>query len=117
MRAGRHDGRKRLYLDFDGYFAAVEEQAAPADLASSLPERFPCQPAALALYTGVYTAPLRLRFPRWNLTGFGRNVPSTDCPGWWSNPGSAPAHRSGTADRWTGRPLATASMRLTTRLV
>ena len=29
MRAGRHDGRK-LYLDFDGYFAAVEEQAAPA---------------------------------------------------------------------------------------
>ena len=30
MRAGRHDGRKRLYLDFDGYFAAVEEQAAPA---------------------------------------------------------------------------------------
>ena len=30
MRAGRHDGRRRLYLDFDGYFAAVEEQAAPA---------------------------------------------------------------------------------------
>ena len=30
MRAGHHDGRKRLYLDFDGYFAAVEEQAAPA---------------------------------------------------------------------------------------
>ena len=29
MRAGRHDGRT-LYLDFDGYFAAVEEQAAPA---------------------------------------------------------------------------------------
>ena len=29
MRAGRHDGCK-LYLDFDGYFAAVEEQAAPA---------------------------------------------------------------------------------------
>ena len=27
MRAGHHDGRKRLYLDFDGYFAAVEEQA------------------------------------------------------------------------------------------
>ena len=25
-----NDGRKRLYLDFDGYFAAVEEQAAPA---------------------------------------------------------------------------------------
>ena len=30
MRAGRQDGRKRLYLDFDGYFAAVEEQAASA---------------------------------------------------------------------------------------
>ena len=30
MRARRHDGRKRLYLDFDGYFAAVEEQVAPA---------------------------------------------------------------------------------------
>ena len=30
MRAGRHDGQRRLYLDFDGYFAAVEEQAAPA---------------------------------------------------------------------------------------
>ena len=30
MRATRQDGRKRLYLDFDGYFAAVEEQAAPA---------------------------------------------------------------------------------------
>ena len=29
MPAGRHDGRK-LYLDFDGYFAAVEEQSAPA---------------------------------------------------------------------------------------
>ena len=31
MRAGGQDGRKRrLYLDFDGYFAAVEEQASPA---------------------------------------------------------------------------------------
>ena len=30
MRASHHDGRKRLYLDFDSYFAAVEEQAAPA---------------------------------------------------------------------------------------
>ena len=30
MPACRRDGRKRLYLDFDGYFAAVEEQAAPA---------------------------------------------------------------------------------------
>ena len=30
MRARGHDGRKRrLYLDFDGYFAAVEEQASP----------------------------------------------------------------------------------------
>ena len=30
MPTGTQDGRKRLYLDFDGYFAAVEEQAAPA---------------------------------------------------------------------------------------
>ena len=30
MRASRQNGRRRLYLDFDGYFAAVEEQAAPA---------------------------------------------------------------------------------------
>ena len=30
MRTGTQDGRKRLYLDFDGYFAAVEEQASPA---------------------------------------------------------------------------------------
>ena len=30
MRASHHDGRKRLYLDFDSYFAVVEEQAAPA---------------------------------------------------------------------------------------
>ena len=30
MRASHHDGRERLYLDFDGYFAAVEEQAMPA---------------------------------------------------------------------------------------
>ena len=30
MQARRQDERKRLYLDFDGYFAAVEEQAAPA---------------------------------------------------------------------------------------
>ena len=30
MPAGLRDGRKRLYLDFDGYFAAVEEQASPA---------------------------------------------------------------------------------------
>ena len=28
MPTGPQDGRKRLYLDFDGYFAAVEEQAA-----------------------------------------------------------------------------------------
>ena len=30
MPAGTRDGRRRLYLDFDGYFAAVEEQATPA---------------------------------------------------------------------------------------
>ena len=30
MPACRRDGRKRLYLDFDSYFAAVEEQASPA---------------------------------------------------------------------------------------
>ena len=30
MPTGTQDGRKRLYLDFDGYFAAAEEQAAPA---------------------------------------------------------------------------------------
>ena len=30
MPTGTQDGRKRLYLDFDGYFAAVEEQATPA---------------------------------------------------------------------------------------
>ena len=31
MATGTRDGRRRrLYLDFDGYFAAVEEQAAPA---------------------------------------------------------------------------------------
>ncbi len=30
MPTGTQDGRRRLYLDFDGYFAAVEEQAAPA---------------------------------------------------------------------------------------
>ena len=30
MPTGTQDGRKRLYLDFDGYFAAVEEQAASA---------------------------------------------------------------------------------------
>ena len=30
MPTGTQDGRKRLYLDFDGYFAAVEEQASPA---------------------------------------------------------------------------------------
>ena len=30
MRASRQDGCKHLYLNFDSYFAAVEEQAAPA---------------------------------------------------------------------------------------
>ena len=30
MQARHQDERRRLYLDFDGYFAAVEEQAAPA---------------------------------------------------------------------------------------
>ena len=30
MQACHQDERRRLYLDFDGYFAAVEEQAAPA---------------------------------------------------------------------------------------
>ena len=30
MPTGTQDGRKRQYLDFDGYFAAVEEQASPA---------------------------------------------------------------------------------------
>ena len=30
MPTGTRDGRRRLYLDFDGYFAAVEEQASPA---------------------------------------------------------------------------------------
>ena len=29
MPTGTQDGRKRLCLDFDGYFAAVEEQATP----------------------------------------------------------------------------------------
>ncbi len=30
MPTGTQDGRKRLCLDFDGYFAAVEKQATPA---------------------------------------------------------------------------------------
>ena len=30
MPTGTRDGRRRLYLDFDGYFAAVEEQTSPA---------------------------------------------------------------------------------------
>ena len=50
MPTGTQDGRKRLYLDFDGYFAAVEEQAAPAQRAVRM--RMPLGDVVAAAGTG-----------------------------------------------------------------
>ena len=50
MPTRTQDGRKRLYLDFDGYFAAVEEQATPARRAVRM--RMPRRDVVTAAGTG-----------------------------------------------------------------
>ena len=93
MPTGTQDGRRRLYLDFDGYFAAVEEQASPARRAVRM--RMPrhdvvaaagtgekdgqraFQVFAIGLTIGVRPARMYPRSPRWrtNHEGAGAQNP------------------------------------------